>query len=315
MARPDDIGERCPDGPCAIPGAARDIRAQIAKLALLAAAFVLQSCTTENRLQLSPAQAYSLFELKECRDPALVPRIFPDELVAPVGLSGFTCTEDGKLNRESTSLLQRAVAPCEGDSGTASCEEEPRAVRMSIIVDFLELEGTPQCEPYGLLQWCGRNDSCTPMLQHRFCKDMDLESYISDRQADRLDLEQVQGFIGTELARECLPSWTVDTLSLQTWLIRELLNEPVTDDAPDGRVVVRMVATRERCAEIEARPDGENLVLEGQDTLLGCSLSCPVSLDESQSRVQLVGIDGTDCDGRSVELCASMRLPTPGRKP
>lgn len=74
-------------------------------------------------------------------------------------------------------------------------------------------------------------------------------------------------------------------------------------DAPDGPVIVRVVATTEPCAAIDQPLDGRFAPLDSQ-AAIGCAYSCPTVLDEVERVTVGVGfVVGEQCE-QLVRGCA-----------
>lgn len=143
------------------------------------------------------------------------------------------------------------------------------AAEFSVAVDYLAFEGVPSCRPQQLLRWC--NELGCPFVT-RDCVDVRLDGPIPDA------LPQLQERVLEELAGL----------------------GPVTRNAPDGVVVIRMVISNQTCADVG---DGPHRC----DDLLGCVYSCPVQLDEVDGIV-LLELDslGVTCDESIVGVCAGI---------
>lgn len=78
----------------------------------------------------------------------------------------------------------------------------------------------------------------------------------------------------------------------------------ITDDAPDRPVIVRAVATTERCEARLVEPAGGTYAALDPDRALGCGYSCPLQLDAVEGAVALY-LDALDerCEAQ-VRACA-----------
>lgn len=182
----------------------------------------------------------------------------------------------------------RLIFPPEGPIGlmcvdTASGEPLVAGARVvdgrveaSVVLDYLGFEGVPGCRPTQLLGWCTAR-GC-PIQR-----------------------------------RDCVPLSFAPTLPASPeGLFREALEalqavSPVTDDAPDGVVLVRMVVTNQPCDAVPAAGP-----LRCAD-LLGCVYSCPVQLDEVRGDV-LLELDafGGACTEVEVRTCAGVGVTPRG---
>jgi hypothetical protein len=115
-------------------------------------------------------------------------------------------------------------------------------------------------------------------------------------------------------ARFCLPvafplAVTQNEATLLATLRSQLDGQVVVDDAPDGPVTIRAVATTQPCAPIEdARADGTYPSLDG-DLAVGCAYSCPLVLDEAQGSILLSFDTLTNRCEQGVRVCASFPGP------
>jgi hypothetical protein len=149
-------------------------------------------------------------------------------------------------------------------------------VEVSVVVDYLRFEGVPSCRPTQLLAWCAER-GCPAVA--RDCRTVRLPV-----PGGTPTLPEIQDAVLTELAR----------------------GGPVTSDAPDGVVLVRMVVTNQACDALLPSP-GERPPRPACDDLLGCLYSCPVQLDEVRGDV-LLELDSLteQCDEVVVGVCAGI---------
>ncbi|MCB9598105.1 MAG: hypothetical protein H6719_35655 [Sandaracinaceae bacterium] len=180
----------------------------------------------------------------------------------------------------------RLVFPPDGPLGLACVDSTTREpliasarrvegrVETSVVLDYLGFDGVPSCRPVQLLQWCGTR-GCP--IRRRDCVPLVLEPP--------------------------LPMTPETLLSESLAQLRAV--SPVTDDAPDGVVLIRMVVTNQPCDELEG-PGPLRC-----DDLLGCVYSCPVQLDEVQGDV-LLELDAlsSTCDETVVQTCAGIGVPS-----
>lgn len=144
------------------------------------------------------------------------------------------------------------------------------AVSVSVVVDYLAFDGVPGCRVNQLLSWC-TGPGCP--IARRDCVPLVLEPP--------------------------LPTTTDGVLSAAVAELRAL--GPITDDAPDDVVLVRMVVTNQPC---DALPASGRFRC---DDLLGCVYSCPVQLDAVRGVVELEldALDG-QCTEAEVAVCAGV---------
>jgi len=170
---------------------------------------------------------------------------------------GFDCSSESSMEF----LWNRAQVP--GGRTTA----------FSLVIDFVDLGGQPDCRASQLFDWCEAG-SCETLFSLRKCFPMRFASQNQD------SLVQLQ----TEL----------DALSG-----REILA-----DAPDSPILIRAIGTTLSCDEalaVESFPCG---------SLVGCLHSCPSTLDAIDGNL-LLDLDTVDrrCESE-VQRCASPSLTT-----
>jgi hypothetical protein len=145
---------------------------------------------------------------------------------------------------------------------------------LTVVLDYLSFEGLPSCRPLDLLRWC--EDRTCPIVR-RNCREVVVP-----------------------------PPFMVPANELQAKLMDAIAaGGPLTADAPDGVVVLRVTFTRETCDALAA--------VESPYTkprcadLIGCVYSCPVQLDEVEGEV-LLELDslGTICNEETVGVCAGI---------
>jgi hypothetical protein len=110
------------------------------------------------------------------------------------------------------------------------------------------------------------------------------------------------------LQRDCR-EFTITVTDVSDWedpvLVQMLAIEalemggPITEDAPDGLVVVRAVVTAEPCEVIDP-PD--RTPRYACDSLVGCLVSSPMALDTASSLV--LDLPGDTCTVTELSLCA-----------
>lgn len=145
-------------------------------------------------------------------------------------------------------------------------------IDVSISLDYLGFEGVPSCRPLDLLEWCQRR-GC-PVVQ-RDCVDVTI--------TDPAPGVPASAAVFQDAASEALAGMY-----------------PITADAPDGVVMIRMVVSRQSCAEVGR--DAHTC-----DDLLGCVYSCPVQLDEVRGDVRLeLDSLGMSCNATIAGICAGI---------
>jgi len=144
----------------------------------------------------------------------------------------------------------------------------------TVVTDFLAVDGVSSGRPAGLLRFCTAH-GCPVLL--RDCREVTVEI------SPGLGVEGVQR------------------------VLRETLVEagPVTTDAPDGVVVIRVVLTMQPCAEVALVADAEPPPFE-PDALAGCLYSTPLQLDSVRGDVELeLDALGGECTDETVCICAN----------
>jgi hypothetical protein len=124
-------------------------------------------------------------------------------------------------------------------------------LRASVVVDTIRLGGYPRCRATEILNFCAERD-CAPIASERRCFDLPTLTVPveGDRRAD-----------------------TEKLLNVFHRYIRDGLKDAlVTADAVDEEVIMRLVGTTERCAELESKT---KLAFD-VTRLLGCNYSCPI---------------------------------------
>ncbi len=151
------------------------------------------------------------------------------------GVSGFTCTESKPtlLSPAPPPLAQRALTKCGGNG------------RVTFVADVVSLAGgNPRCSPGALGEWCDAH-ACNPNAESRKCFERDIFDATTAEEAVVAISRELRGLGGTT----------------------------ITSNAPGESVLVRVIATTETCAEIQARPNADPFDCT---RLMGCTYSCPV---------------------------------------
>ncbi len=173
--------------------------------------------------------------------------------------AGFACVQDA----DPTKLLAGRAVQANG------------GLRFSIIVDVVTLGGQlPGCRGEELFAACDEG-ACEIVPRDdgtRYCRDVDVD----------------QAAVVAAMNDDLGPM--LDSIRTQ------LREEPVTLDAPDVPVLLRAVATTERC---DALADDFDLT-----RLVGCAYSCPAQLDEVDGPIALSLDTLTRQCEREVKACA-----------
>ncbi len=151
----------------------------------------------------------------------------------------------------------------------------------AIVVDFVRTGGVPRCQGTGILSWCS-DHSCLPIDGQRRCFDVALPG---EPARAREELAAALGALDGQL---------------------------VSADAPSEAVLVRVLATAERCADITSAAPSSRAF--DTSRLLGCAYSCPVSLDSTAGEVVL-DLDFAFVEGVcaiAVTACAGTPIRPPG---
>lgn len=167
---------------------------------------------------------------------------------------------------------------CRTSDGTSALAQRVGRTggEFSLVIDFLSLGPVlPGCRPSQLLNHC-KAAGCQTVMRRCVAAHVDLQSAGSFEERARMALSDVAGL-------------------------------EITDDAPDGAVLIRVVASIQPCGDLTggASPD-ERPFDAGQ--LIGCAHSCPVILDAAPETV-LVDLStlSRDCES-DVVACASSGL-------
>ncbi len=179
---------------------------------------------------------------------------------------GFAC---GETLPDGTNRLMVARAY---DPATATGE-------INLVVDYLRFDGLPSCRANRLVTIC--EEGGCPIV-HRDCKSLNAEAVLSHIEGDFTEDKAIQA-LGAELSSDPL----------------------VTAAAPDGVVMIRVVATAQSCESL-LPPDG-SFPYFGCDRLLGCGYSCPGQLDQVSGDVE-VGLEtfGAPCTPAMVSICSAL---------
>jgi hypothetical protein len=152
-------------------------------------------------------------------------------------------------------------------------------LELSLVVDLIDLGDTvPGCRGEEILAACPREQDCPTLVVsadgRRACREISIGPPLDDP--------------AVVLAK------VADAL-------RGLV---VTDDAPEQPVMVRAVATTERCDERLVSPAGGTYPLLDPARAVGCAYSCPLQLDTVDGAVALY-LDALDerCEPQ-VRACA-----------
>ncbi len=180
---------------------------------------------------------------------------FYDDAAGP---HGFTCHE----NADPDKLLVERVL---------------RDGRLSLVVDFFQLDATPTCSGIALLEWCHANP-CPLLEGERACVDVPLD-FLQDTGSAPVQAQVRRALAGVK-------------------------GELVTGSAPDAIVLVRVVATTASCADVAAEGAAFDC-----SKLVGCANSCPVYLPEAGDDVQLdLDARPDQCDETTIRICAAPDL-------
>jgi hypothetical protein len=153
----------------------------------------------------------------------------------------------------------------------------PAEAAVTVVTDFVAADGVSSGRPGALLRFCDANEC--PVLV-RDCR---------------------------EVAVEVEPGTTAGAVQR---LVQDALAEggPITTDAPDGVVVIRVVLTTQPCADATFAPGAEPPPF-ARDALAGCFYSSPLQLDGVRGEVELeLDTFGGSCTDETVCLCANVGL-------
>ncbi|MBL8683486.1 MAG: hypothetical protein JNK05_30230 [Myxococcales bacterium] len=152
---------------------------------------------------------------------------------------------------------------------------------VTFVVDFFDVPANINATGEVLLRACG-GGRCTPIARRR--------STIEIRGAD---LGLGPNVSGPDVVRA---------------VSRALATTPVTRNAPDGTVILRVVATTQPASELDALDGSGRYASFVPSKLVGCSITPPVDFDSTESPVFLsLPIFGDPCELAQVALCAGAR--------
>lgn len=160
---------------------------------------------------------------------------------------------------------------CEDEAGVPLATRALDDVTVSVVVDYLDLGGVPSCRSSSLLRWC-RDQGCAPITAARACVEVTVA--------------------GTSGDPARFASQLADNASL------------VTEDAPDGPVLVRVLAVDLPCDVIMAA-DARTTRFP-RENLIACGTSCPVTLDSFSGDLELdLDTNQPVCALDDVDFCAN----------
>lgn len=152
----------------------------------------------------------------------------------------------------------------------------------SILIDFVRTGGLPSCELNEIANWCGSHD----------CES------ISDDPAH---------------ARRCFSYDRTVAVASNDAAVRAMgdavanaTGELISDDAPHEPVIIRAVATAQRCEEFTS-----NTTPFDPTRVIGCAYSCPIQLDAFEGDILLDLRTAPQMCEQNVMACARAGLPPP----
>jgi hypothetical protein len=150
------------------------------------------------------------------------------------------------------------------------------AVTFSLVVDAVSLgDVLPGCLPEEILGVCSDTSACP--ISERFCAEVSADGPKGKRLSEMSRPERDQFVRNLAERLQALP--------------------PVFRDAPDGPLVVRAVASSERCDNLT-----ETFKVE---KLMACAYSCPVILDDLDGALRLGFATSDDYCAPQVKGCAA----------
>jgi hypothetical protein len=171
------------------------------------------------------------------------------------GLDGFLCKDASKAY-----VLDRLEPLAGVDGGMLGADGGVTApggmAQASLITDFLTLGGVPDCRISQLIEWCKTHD-CHAIPNTQKCTTIELPTGVTG-----MDREVLRGLVLTQ--------------------IKALKGHEITNLAPDGFTMLRVVATAQTCDQAMAYLDPQKLV--------GGAYTCPVDFDHVEGEV-FVGFD------------------------
>jgi hypothetical protein len=178
---------------------------------------------------------------------------------------------DGFMCKDSAGqpLLDRLAEP---DGGVLTA---------SLVTDFVSLGGLPDgCRTGQLIKWCSGH-TCAPVATTRKCTEIVLPTRVKD-----------------------LPRAEVRRLILDK--LKTLKENIVSENAPDGPVMLRVLATAQPCSAVMVA-DGK-LPAYDKPSLVGCAYSCPTLFDQVGQDVFLGFETLTDQCEQGVRTCSDNEL-------
>lgn len=198
-------------------------------------------------------------------------------------LAGANGISQGFLCRTETALPGLSAGDFLFERGHDRATGE---VRFSMVVEVTSLgDVLPGCLPEEILGVCREASDCPSAA--RFCAPLSATGPRGKRLAEMTEAESAAFVSSLGASLRALP--------------------PLFEDAPDGPVVVRAIASAESCEALTASgrfaPDG----------LLGCAYSCPVVLDTLDGALRLGFATSEPFCLPEVRGCAAYPSSSPGR--
>jgi hypothetical protein len=171
---------------------------------------------------------------------------------------------------------------CKDPTGAMLLSRLPSDGQASLVIDFVRLGGVAGCRTGQLVEWCSTH-SCAPIASTRSCVELKLPSPAAGVPREELRA-QLLAAMRAPGAKEALA------------------------DAPDEFVLVRVVGTTERCADVLPAANASLLPAFDKAKLVGCAYSCPVYFDRTEQPVYLGFETLTAQCEQGVRICSDQDL-------
>ena len=180
---------------------------------------------------------------------------------------------DGFMCKDDNKLLLlERLAPSDGGTYRTTA---------SLVTDFITLGGLPDgCRSSQLIKWCATH-ACAPAPNTRVCTPFELPAPDGGSRAN--------------LRAAILEKF------------KAIKDKIVSENAPDGPVMMRVLATAEPCSAVMAGANG-TLPAYAKSKLVGCAYSCPTLFDQVGQDVLLSFDTLTEQCEQGVRTCSENDL-------
>jgi hypothetical protein len=158
-------------------------------------------------------------------------------------------------------------------------------LEFSVIVDLIGVGDTvPGCRGEEIIRACPREQECPTLV------------------------------VSADGRRACVPLSIPPPFDDPAVVVPKVLDAlrglVITDDAPDRPVIVRAVATTERCEDRLVAPQGDTYPVLDPDRAIGCAYSCPLQLDTVDAVSLYLDALDEHCEAQ-VRACAAFPRRAP----